>query len=83
MIKNPFRPGDPAYDMAFNFFAMEEEGLLPTHRGALNALCNAITYDGAPLPETTEELIEYGIDWTITPDDLDYIYKRTGYYLSF
>ena len=83
MIRNPFRPGDPVFDMAFNFFAMEEEGLLPTHRGALNALCNDIHYYGAPLPESEDDLSKYGIDWVLTPDDLDYIYDKTGYYLSF
>lgn len=83
MIKNPFRPGDPVYDMAFNLFAMEEEGLLPTHKGALNALCNDILYFGGSIPNSYDDLAKYGIDWSLTPDDLEYIYERTGYYLSF
>ena len=42
MIRNPAFPGDPVYDMAFNLYAMEEEGLLPTHRGTLNNLCKIL-----------------------------------------
>lgn len=83
MIPNPMNPGDPVYDMAFNFFAMEEEGLLPTHKGTLNAVCNYL-----PSPNSgiiTKSDFEYaldqaGVDWELTSDDFDYISERTGVY---
>ena len=85
MIQNPFDPGNPVYDMAFNLYAMEEEGLLPTDRGCLNNLCYLLThvnidpYD----PEEVENLLnEAGIDWALTEDDVEYIYQKTGIHLS-
>lgn len=81
MIKNPAFPGDPVYDMAFNLYAMEEEGLLPTHKGSLNALCDFITNYGID-PNDPYDLQracnECGVDWILDNDDRAYIYGRTG-----
>ena len=80
MIRNPAFPGDPVYDMAFNLYAMEEEGLLPTHRGCLNALCDYIThYDIDPQNpyDFSTACSDCGIDWELTSDDFEYIYDKT------
>lgn len=82
MIRNPFRPGDPIYDMAFNFFAMEEEGLLPTHKGCLNHFCQMVMNGEVDIDNPAPAFEEAMIDWVLTPDELDYIYKKTGYYFS-
>lgn len=82
MVRNPAFPGDPVYDMAFNLYAMEEEGLLPTHKGALNALCNYLTEYGISLLDTDglhSACIAVGIDWDLTEKDLEYISSRTVY----
>lgn len=81
MIPNPMDPGNPVYDMAFNMFAMEEEGLLPTHRGSLNAFCNYLPSpnDGTLTRSEYEWALEKsGIDWELTSEDFDYIYERAG-----
>ena len=82
MIRNPFRPGDPVYNMAFNLFAMEEEGLLPTHKGCLNHFCQMVMNSEVDIDNPAPAFEEAMIDWVLTPDELDYIYKKTGYYFS-
>ena len=72
MIGNPMNPGDPVYDMAFNLFAMEEEGLLPTNRGILNNVANLIM-SGYSFDAACDEA---GVDWDLTDDDIDYIEGR-------
>ena len=73
-------PGDPVYDMAFNLFAMEEEGLIPTRRGILNAFCNYFNEhrEFNILNDTdwiyVADLV--GIDWDLTKEDLEYISSR-------
>ena len=83
MIKNPMKPGDPVYDMAFNLYAMEESGLLMTHKGCLNHLCELMTSVNLD-PYNPEEFAmlcrEAGVDWDLDPDDRDYVYKRCGIY---
>lgn len=79
MIRNPAYPGDPVYDMAFNLYAMEEEGLLPTHRGCLNKLCdilNANNFDADDYEGFQWAAIEAGIDWELTEEDFEYIRDR-------
>lgn len=79
MIRNPAYPGDPVYDMAFNLYAMEEEGLLPTHRGCLNKLCdilNANNFDADDYEGFQWAAVEAGIDWELTEEDFEYIRNR-------
>lgn len=81
MIKNPMDPGNPIYDMAFNLYAMEEEGLLMTHRGCLNNLCYLLTHlniDPQDPNELANVLEKANIDWDLTADELDYIWEKTG-----
>lgn len=74
MIRNPAFPGDPVYDMAFNLYAMEEEGLIPTKRGTLNALCNyLIEYKTNDIEAAC---IAVGVDWDLTEEDLEYISNK-------
>ncbi len=72
MIPNPMNPGDPVYDMAFNLFAMEEEGLLMTDRGILNNVAN-LMQDGYTLEDACDEA---GVDWDLTDEDIEYIEGR-------
>lgn len=72
MIPNPMNPGDPIYDMAFNLFAMEEEGLLMTDRGILNNVANLIQ-DGYTFEDACDEA---GVDWDLTDEDIEYIEGR-------
>jgi hypothetical protein len=72
MIFNPMNPGDPVYDMAFNLYAMEEEGLLMTNKGIMNNVANLIQ-EGYTFEDACEKA---GVDWDLTPDDLDYIEGR-------
>lgn len=72
MIPNPMNPGDPIYDMAFNLFAMEEEGLLMTNRGILNNVANLIQ-DGYTFEDACYEA---GVDWDLTNEDIEYIEGR-------
>ena len=85
MIRNPAFPGDPVYDMAFNLYAMEEEGLLPTHKGCLNAFCDYITKYGVD-PDDRYDLQraydECGVDWLLDAEDRAYIYGKTGIMIS-
>lgn len=86
MIKNPMKPGDPVWDMAFNLYAMEEEGLLMTHKGCLNNLCYLLTHvniDPNDRYEVSGLFAEANIDWDLTPDELDYIWQKTGIYLNY
>lgn len=86
MIPNPMNPGNPIWDMAFNFYAMEESGLTMTKKGCLNNLCDLILENRSSLdidPDYIYQLeTEANIDWVFDPDDLDYIYRRTGIYLT-
>ena len=79
MIRNPMKPGDPVYDMAFNLYAMEESGLLMTDRGCLNNFCQLLSgtdyYDRDNIDNL---LFECHIDHPLTYEDCDYILKRTG-----
>lgn len=86
MIKNPMKPGDPVYDMAFNLYAMEKEGLLMTHQGCLNRLCQIMRssyLDPNDKYEFARMCEEAGIDWALTPEDLDYIYAYSGIYPNY
>ena len=74
LIPNPMNPGDPVYDMAFNLYAMEEEGLLMTNRGILNNVAYLIE-DGYDFEDACDEA---GVDWDLTDDDVDYIEERLG-----
>ena len=74
MIRNPMNPGDPIYDMAFNLFAMEEEGLIPTRRGTLNALCNYLVE--YKTNDIEAACLAVGVDWDLTDEDLEYISSR-------
>lgn len=80
MIRNPMKPGDPVYDMAFNLYAMEESGLLMTDRGCLNHFCdlllNGVDYDNANA--INDLLNEAYINHPLTSEDCEYILKRTG-----
>ena len=83
MIKNPMKPGDPVYDMAFNLYAMEESGLLMTQKSRLNHLSDLMVsgygdpYDPNDFAKMCDEAY---IDWDLTPDDRDYIMRRCGIY---
>lgn len=79
MIKNPAFPGDPVYDMAFNLYAMEEEGLLPTHKGTLNNLCKILDENHISLEDEYSfywACDEAGVDWDLTNEDFEYISNR-------
>ena len=79
MVRNPAFPGDPVYDMAFNLYAMEEEGLLPTHRGTLNNLCKILDKNNiSPKDENRFYWAcdEAGVDWVLTEEDYEYISSR-------
>ena len=79
MIKNPAFPDDPVYDMAFNLYAMEEEGLLPTHKGCLNKFCDIIienNLDADDYESLQWAAREAGIDWDLTDEDYEYIDSR-------
>ena len=79
MIKNPAFPDDPVYDMAFNLYAMEEEGLLPTHKGCLNKFCDIIienNLDADDYESLQWAAREAGIDWDLTDEDYEYINSR-------
>lgn len=81
MIRNPAFPGDPVYDMAFNLYAMEEEGLLPTHRGCLNKFCDIIVennFDADDYDSFQWAANEAGIDWELSYEDWEYIKDRIG-----
>ena len=81
MIRNPAFPGDPVYDMAFNLYAMEEEGLLPTHRGCLNKFCDIIkenNFDADDYDSFQWAEHEAGIDWELSYEDWEYIKDRIG-----
>lgn len=81
MIRNPFRPGDPVYDMSFNLYAMEKEGLLMTKTGRLNHLCDVITLWGFDPTNPNDIAWAYDeccIDWELTTEDRDYVYEHTG-----
>jgi len=79
MIRNPAFPGDPVYDMAFNLYAMEEEGLLPTHRGTLNNLCKILDENNIS-PRDVDGFCwacdQAGVDWDLTEEDLEYISNK-------
>ena len=79
MVRNPAFPGDPVYDMAFNLYAMEEEGLLPTHRGILNNLCNILNENNiSPIDKDNFYWAcdKAGVDWNLTEEDFEYISSR-------
>ena len=79
MIRNPAFPGDPVYDTAFNLYAMEEEGLLPTHRGCLNKFCDIVienNLDANDYKSLEWAAREAGIDWDLTDEDYEYIDSR-------
>lgn len=81
MIRNPAFPGDPVYDMAFNLYAMEEEGLLPTHKGCLNKLCNLLKerfIDADDYDSFQCACNDAGIDWELNYEDWEYIKDRIG-----
>ena len=81
MIRNPAFPGDPVYDMAFNLYAMEEEGLLPTHKGCLNKFCDIIkenNFDTDDYDSFQWAEHEAGIDWELSYEDWEYIKDRLG-----
>ena len=84
MIRNPMKPGDPVWDMAFNLYAMEEEGLLMTHRSILNNFCDIITHMNIDIYDQGDffwACEEAGVDWVLTDEDIDYIYERTGVHI--
>lgn len=86
MIRNPMDPGNPVWDMAFTFYAMEQEGDIYTHDGSLNKLCSLIRENYDELSNDPDFIYELEneayVDWNLTPKDLDYIYRKTGIYLT-
>lgn len=61
-------------------FYAEEEGLLPSHRGKLNAVIKEVEeYPGVQIPQDAYEAIlnKYGLSFsTLTIDDIKYINRH-------